>query len=398
MSSLPLNKVFEDTLRGYDQPRISKASVAHLLAAWPVTYQSPVSTFVGLEYEIENVQAARRAEGIHPHHSDVFSALWDIVEDGSLRNRGREFVSKPIKDEHIPAAIASLGAYIEREVSKADPSSRCGIHVHVNANDLTVTQVFGWISLYRIFERQLYKFSGERDKNLFCLPTWAYDGNIMNALGYLPTKQNSAAISIATNGFKYSGLNTKPLRDKGTLEFRQMQTVRDYDKIALWVEYLTRIKGAAAEECVDYDSFMVYLDKLSTLNTSSEYSELMVSVFGERCKFLELGDWKKDMAQGVISVKEQLSYIRKVVKTGDKYSSLNFGEGQDRINAAGVHPDWAAAAAAHPRFVMNAAGNIIDNGPQLIPRPARPLNNRQREEQVMIEQARQQLMARLGQI
>lgn len=319
MSSSPLNKIFDDTLRGYSEPTCGSIDSKNTLEKLPITYQSSVLTHVGIEYEIENYRGVRRGSGSGDSVTTVLNQLWTVVDDGSLRNNGKEFVSRPISGNNIPLAISALGSYIEYEISKADPSVRCGIHVHVNAMDLTVTQLFGWISLYRIFERQLYKFSGNRDKNLFCLPTWAFDGHIMSALGYIPSRPGNAAVTLASNGYKYSGLNTKPLSRMGTLEFRQMQTVRDYDKIALWVEYLTRIKGGGSAECETTDGFIAYLEKLSNLNTSSEYTELLMSTFGERGKFLQFDGWKNDMAQGVIAVKEQLSHIKKVSKSSKKY-------------------------------------------------------------------------------
>lgn len=330
MSSLPLNQVFEDHLRSYKQPIIRSDLAKVVLETMPITYQSPVETLVGIEYEIEGYRGARKGVGapdaVHLTHND----LWTLVEDGSLRNNGREFVSRPISGGNIPLAISSLGSMIELEISKADPSTRCGIHVHVNALDLNVSQLFGWISLYRVFERQLYKFSGGRDKNLFCLPTWAFDGHILSGLRYLQGHPFDAAHSLSGNGYKYSGLNTKSLREKGTLEFRQMQTVRDYEKISLWVEYLTRIKGAAADECTTPEALLVYLEKLANLNTSSAYEELLTTTFGERGRFLKFDGWAKDMAQGVILVKEQLAYLRRVKKTGR--SEVNMGDMPEQGN------------------------------------------------------------------
>lgn len=382
MSSLPLTKVFKNTLHGYVEPSIEEESRIEILKDTPIEYNSPVETYVGIEYEIEAMTPSRGKVPSTERLTQVITKLWAVVDDGSLRNRGKEWVSIPISRKNVALAVSSLGSYIDKEYSRADPSTRCGIHVHINALDVSCTQLFGWISLYRIFEKLLYRFSGDRDKNLFCLPTYAWDTQILSALQVLKEDEVKAILRLSSS-HKYAGMNTRSLSEKGTLEFRQMQTVREYGKIALWVEYLTRIKGSGIESCQDYDSLLKYLESLATLNTSSEYSNLLVKVFGEKAVILQAGDWRRDMADGVIMVKEQLATLKKyaVIKAPSTNSFWGIDAVPDRGNrlvlargpAGGLRNPNAANPLFQPRDVPQRnfnlepprpPGNVLNPTPQ----------------------------------
>jgi hypothetical protein len=165
-----------------------------------------------------------------------------------------------------------------------------------------------------VFERQLFKYSGGRDKNLFCLPTWAWAGNIKGALVYLCGSDNRAqeraVRSLQEQGLKYAGLNTIPLGEHGTLEFRQMNTSTDFNKISLWVDLLTRIK-AHSRSINSVKDLEAYWKRIGSLTTSSEYGFFMEEVFGIICPELHFDGYEAMMGEGAIAVKElEILYYR----------------------------------------------------------------------------------------
>ena len=71
----------------------------------PTPVQS--ETMVGIEIECENVMDRIGIDTTQPYH-ELFHNLWVQKEDGSLRNRGREFVTR----YGLTATQASKSLYI----------------------------------------------------------------------------------------------------------------------------------------------------------------------------------------------------------------------------------------------------------------------------------------------
>jgi len=306
MENIELKSIYQANLPDI-KLKISK-NTSDILAKFAGTYTIPHGCHVGIEYEIEHCEDTN-GDNYGTVEREVVNHLWNITNDGSLRDVGLEFVSKPVAGDNIRTAIESLEFVLQHRYSRSRPSHRTGIHVHVNANDLNTSQLFGWMALYQVFERALYQFSGKREKNIYCLPTWAWSKNQDVALGMLYHTPRDAAIYMGTNSHKYAGMNTLPLFEKGTLEFRQMHTTKEFNKIGLWVEFLTKIKLYAANNVRDQKTLEEFYLHLSELNTSSEYTQLAMQVFGNNGQQLCIpGQWEKGAAEGVIQVKE--SYVR----------------------------------------------------------------------------------------
>lgn len=187
----------------------------------------PSTRYIGIEVEVENIGAAR----------GITTPLWVGKEDGSLRNRGHEFVTNP-----LPANVAGT-AFLKlfNEILKNDDYSftpRTSVHVHVNAQDLTYDQVKNLIILYGLFENVLYSFVGRgRKKSIFCVP-------MMN------TSYGHEAMEYGLRRIKwqkYMGLNLCTLSTFGTAEFRHMHGCNDIDKLNTWVGLVTNLVDYAAK-------------------------------------------------------------------------------------------------------------------------------------------------------
>src|SRR4030042_4305971 len=113
------------------------------------------TTYVGIEVELE---------GVRTKHSTPSS--WKTVEDGSLKIDGVEFVTIPIKFCYLEKELERLFGSLHTSTI----SSRCSIHVHMNARDFTMDELYVFLILYIIFERSLYRLSGDRWNNIFCVP------------------------------------------------------------------------------------------------------------------------------------------------------------------------------------------------------------------------------------
>jgi len=220
-----------------------------------VAHEGLSTRLVGIEVEVENHEL--RA---HP------SRTWVATEDGSLRNNGMEWVTKPIPANLVPAALHNL--FIESLSDDCCFSPRTSVHVHVNCLDMPVEKISNIVLLYTILEPMLYQFAGRgRSKNIFCVPL--LETNLLNGCVHKETND------LVVGWSKYAGLNLLPLAEKGTIEFRHMHGTRDITKLTKWVDILTRL----VDFC--YKSDASELRKLlQGFNEQTNVRLLLLDIFG----------------------------------------------------------------------------------------------------------------------
>jgi len=170
-------------------------------------------TLIGIEVEVEGA--------IQP--ALVF---WNTTEDGSLRNDGFELVSLPVMGRNIDYALAELGEWFSKE--KHSWSHRCSIHVHVNAQMLSVEQVKLLLASYACIENLFFSLvSAERRGNPYCYPI---------------TDLNPSSINLGDHGLKYCAINVgNSLVDLGTIEFRHMDGNDNLIRIRRWIQLITKL-------------------------------------------------------------------------------------------------------------------------------------------------------------
>lgn len=195
------------------------------------------SVYLGLEIEAEKVR--------NRYHQSYIPGSWNMIQDGSLKDEGSEFVTVPIHFQYIEMELRRLFA----AVPLAHFSPRTSIHVHMNSRDFTNVELKKFLILYLIFERNLYRFSGDRWLNNFCMPL---HGNPQMVISLLKTldKNDFDCFSWC----KYYGLNLLPLIGEsgsseriGTVEFRHMIGNKDVEYIMSWCNLILRLKLAAKQ-------------------------------------------------------------------------------------------------------------------------------------------------------
>lgn len=201
--------------------------------------------YLGIEVELERWNVGR----LPPQ------PWWSATSDGSLRNSGIEYVFRqPLFGQDIISAVNWLWEHIEER----NCSSRCGIHVHLNVTDLSCEQLTKLLALYALIEKSLFNFVGHnRDKSNFCLP-WYTAGNHLVQYVHYATKiqeltQNKKSrreeIRAASRRLmdmpRYSALNLASLTKFGTVEFRQLETTPDKERVFDWIQIILGLKYAA---------------------------------------------------------------------------------------------------------------------------------------------------------
>lgn len=231
----------------------------------------PVSDdrYTGIEIEIEGVTSL-----VVPTEENqeipIQGTNWLYKRDGSLRNNGMEFVTKPT---HISDQNESLRVF---ETWKAAhhwmPSDRCGIHVHVDARDYTHAELKNLVTLYCLMEPLMFDFVGkEREESIFCVPWYRSQSDLnwyINEV-YRYTRIADLGAALSRETCKYAALYLAPLATFGTVEFRHAPTWKDIMKTDTW-----------AKMCVDVVNYAYTHDASQIVrNYESGPASLVSAVF-----------------------------------------------------------------------------------------------------------------------
>jgi hypothetical protein len=205
--------------------------------------------FVGVTPEV--VVAAIVAAGVvcrdEGYNHDT-RATWKVVRDGSLAvspgmpyGACGELVSPPLSGVEgieqvrtVLRALASCGATVNRS---------CGLHVHVDAGDLSPSQIGSILRRYSTFQGQIDNFMPASRRN----SRWArrIDESVISTVeGYA-----NAATMRRSAGYldRYYAVNAAAFARHGTVEFRQHSGSVNAGKVARWVAFCLFFVAASLE-------------------------------------------------------------------------------------------------------------------------------------------------------
>ena len=228
---------------------------------------------VGIEVEVENYVAKKRP-----------SDIWTSTADGSLRNSGVEWVSRPHEARYSPFALNELLGSCMDETSCCF-SPRTSIHVHVNMQEVDETAVQAIVLLYSVFEKLFFKFTGRgRIKNIYCVPLIDTD-----CLTHFMTRNLHSGRALWS---KYAALNLLPISEYGTIEFRHMHGTFDAKKVSIWIRMITKL---CEYVIANQDEVVSMLGKMSQ---HYDFRKLLDTIFGSDAPYLKYQDFS-DVKQGV---------------------------------------------------------------------------------------------------
>ena len=228
----------------------------------------------GIEVEVENLT---------DRVITINNQIWTATDDGSLRNHGREFITRPSSPKQVETAINNLFDNLPKDVHF---SPRTSIHVHLNCRELTLKQIYNIVILYQCFEDLLYDFAGkERKKSIFCVP-------IGNTQYYNGFKSVCFQGDVYRYWSKYTGLNVKPINEYGTIEFRHLRGTKDKSTIFTWLHLLYRLYTYATNSETE-----TLENLIQTISKEGDYSRLGRLVFNEMFTVLQSVSWEKKMQE-----------------------------------------------------------------------------------------------------
>lgn len=265
-----------------------RAVVPQVYAKAAAVEHADPNLLYGVELEIENVD----------YPDDFVTGIGSIthVEDGSLRNQGREFITVPMNFTSLHHALTLF--FNKAKLNDRNYSDRTSVHVHCNVQDLTVEQLVSVLLLYQVYEGLFYSFVGhDRDKNIFCVP-WAETNLTFNILCNLNSANSSKILGLKA-WQKYTGVNLLPIFTQGTIEFRQMPGTCDLPHISNWLNLIGSLFAYARNNTLE-----AIKDRFIKLNTTSSYRPLTEDVFKQWSPLLfQQNNYWNLMEDGVLNMK-----------------------------------------------------------------------------------------------
>lgn len=191
--------------------------------------------FVGLECEVESV-----------HRTNQDSHPFEATNDGSLRNHGVEFISRPTRIDYIVDDFIKLHKTVQFRDLSAKFSQRTSIHVHVNCSNLTDVETRNIIYMYALFEEFFFSLvEQDRRHNIHCVPLTET---------YLPVYYKHDLHVLISRWHKYTALNIKPLSELGTIEFRHMQGHDDPELLKMWLGTINSLVQVGTHNPINRDT------------------------------------------------------------------------------------------------------------------------------------------------
>jgi hypothetical protein len=175
---------------------------------------------------------------------------WSMVGDGSLHGvagfKSMELVSPVLDTENaadlrmvrkVCSALQAMGCMV---------NENCGLHVHVNADDLSVDQIKSVYSRYTKFENwiDLMVPSNRRGDRVY------YTKGGRSMANNVESCQTRNALQNVQQGDRYFKVNLEALQRHGTIEFRQHSGSINGATILNWVDFLTSFVEASKPSTV----------------------------------------------------------------------------------------------------------------------------------------------------
>lgn len=193
---------------------------------------SSTSFVAGVELEVESISGLGN-----------LPAGWNVTEDGSLRNEGREFVSPPLSRHALETHFQMIHTTIKHYKQWPAFSDRTSIHVHVNCLQLAPEQVKSIVMWYAMFEPLFFSMCApHRRNNIHCvgLDQTVLSENFKRSVPVMVQKWS-----------KYTALNLLPLKTQGTIEFRHMEGHSDKELFAKWLRTIENLWAYGQKTILD---------------------------------------------------------------------------------------------------------------------------------------------------
>lgn len=196
---------------------------------------------LGIEIELEGVNNTNAA-GRH-------MSMWQIKEDGSLRDSGREFVlAVPLAGKQLEDAIDQY--YHAKGFNSSaswEASHRCGIHIHSDVRDLTTVQYGRLLAFSMLLDDYFFDtYDADWRKGLNFCRSVGQDNRMIMLARRLMTQEDFTTVTIGdASRAKYMSLNLCRVTDIGSVEYRHFPSTLEKPQLLKLCDDIQHIKEYA---------------------------------------------------------------------------------------------------------------------------------------------------------
>lgn len=258
---------------------------------------------IGIEIELERVTG-----------NPIRSRYWEQVDDGSLRNNGKEFIFRgPLGGVDLFTAIAEASKHFH--TIGPEPSWRCSTHAHLNIRNMTIKQLRNLLLAFIVYEKPMFKCSGmNRYKNNFC-PAYGFAQDQLMILSKNWKRDDSTFLqNVVSSWSKYTALNLLPISSKGSVEFRIANAMTTSGSLLRLANRILLLKKIAMEwEGTEEE----LINHLATQDVTKVFNKKLTG-------FLEDPITQEDVEEGVVNAFDvlKLQTYRHVTSGSDSVPTI----------------------------------------------------------------------------
>ena len=201
--------------------------------------------FVGAcKYEVAEAINAAGVECQVEYYNHITQPHWKIVTDSSLdsiRGHAAELVSPILQGSN---GVAELKNVIDalNSVDGVTVNRSCGLHVHLNCSDLTVSEIQSIYERYANYEEQIdLCMPRSRRGSMHWCKTLKDEGKVAKV------KRARYKESIADSFGRYYKVNLTQIARRGAIEFRQHSGTTCFTKISNWLAFLMQFVESSCD-------------------------------------------------------------------------------------------------------------------------------------------------------
>lgn len=237
------------------------------------------------------------------NHYDSKS-VWKLVTDSSVTNTGtyndalfgnapgNEMVSPILKGEEGYRQLKVVCEVLTECGAKVDKT--CGVHVHLQAQDMSLQDWKNTICMYNNFQYTIDRFLPvSRRDNGFCRK---FTEDNIKAIMNLKSLSGLENLATGMSGIdRYHIINISAYLRHGTIEFRQHSGTTDYEKIYNWIVLMMSIQHYSMNtECVGNrkftaDGIQQWNNFTAKLKTAGVDKDVRKYFFERRKHFITVG-------------------------------------------------------------------------------------------------------------
>lgn len=208
-------------------------------------------------------------QNYHKNISDYNTTAWRLEHDCSL-DSGAEFISPP---EPVDTSMEKVFKFFEHiEESGCTTTNRCGLHVNMSSDDMTMDDIDISTIIPLINQRLLFKLWGKRMKgnpNVVGMQNMLKYNSVGIVNAYVVTGRHDTKVDRISNNLlqnRYNFINKRKISGKSYIEIRIIGG-KDYHKrvndIKQTVEHFAKIlKKAPKKTSTTYKKITSYVNRI----------------------------------------------------------------------------------------------------------------------------------------